>query len=164
MYGFLLLIDPESDFTSDEGKAFESALRDSAVFAVVAAEWYSPPTIAEIAFADQNTRSLWYAVGGGSNIPALNRILEPFGVAFGDKIYDGEQHFCSRMFVKANPFINSFYRFLPSLSFMLSLPARTRSAAVRQNLFVVNDSLELTLEQDTSQCLLYGILTIVEHH
>lgn len=37
-------------------------------------------------FFDDNTRSWWTPVTGGSNVPALNDLLEPFGAAFGDTI------------------------------------------------------------------------------
>lgn len=40
-------------------------------------------------FFDDNTRSWWTPLTGGSNIPALNDLLSPFGIAFGDTILTG---------------------------------------------------------------------------
>lgn len=37
-------------------------------------------------FFDDNTRSWWTAITGGANVPALNDLLKPYGVALGDAI------------------------------------------------------------------------------
>jgi membrane-bound transcription factor site-1 protease len=50
----------------------------------VFAEWYNVDTMVKMRFFDDNTRSWWTPVTGGANIPALNDLLAPFGIAFGD--------------------------------------------------------------------------------
>lgn len=40
-------------------------------------------------FFDDNTRSWWTPVTGGANVPALNELLAPHGVALGDAIVQG---------------------------------------------------------------------------
>jgi len=47
-------------------------------------------SILQIKFYDENTRQWWVPVTGGSNVPALNELLAPWGVAFGDTVLDGE--------------------------------------------------------------------------
>ncbi len=37
-------------------------------------------------FFDDNTRSWWTPVTGGSNVPALNDLLAPYGIALGDAV------------------------------------------------------------------------------
>ena len=57
---------------------------------VVFADWYNVNTMAKMRFFDDNTRSWWTPVTGGANIPALNDLLAPFGIAFGDRILNGD--------------------------------------------------------------------------
>lgn len=40
-------------------------------------------------FFDDNTRSWWTPITGGSNVPALNDLLAPHGIALGDTILTG---------------------------------------------------------------------------
>ena len=42
------------------------------------------------AFFDENTKQWWFPLTGGSNIPALNDLLSPYRMAFGDRVYDGK--------------------------------------------------------------------------
>ena len=42
-----------------------------------------------IKFFDENTQQWWTPVTGGSNIPALNDLLFPFGLGFSDEIFAG---------------------------------------------------------------------------
>jgi membrane-bound transcription factor site-1 protease len=37
----------------------------------------------------------WEPLTGGANLPALNDLLAPFGIAFGDKAFFGPVRFCS---------------------------------------------------------------------
>lgn len=56
---------------------------------VVFADWYHVDTMLGMRFFDDNTRSWWTPVTGGANVPALNDLLDPFGIAFGDSILSG---------------------------------------------------------------------------
>lgn len=42
-----------------------------------------------IKFYDENTRNWWYPETGGSNVPALNGLLAPWGISFSNEVYDG---------------------------------------------------------------------------
>jgi membrane-bound transcription factor site-1 protease len=52
-------------------------------------EWYSVEAMGKMRFFDDNTRSWWLPATGGSNVPALNELLAPHGVAFGDAVVHG---------------------------------------------------------------------------
>jgi len=44
----------------------------------------------QIKFFDENTKQWWMPVTGGSNIPALNDLLAPYGISLGSNVYYGE--------------------------------------------------------------------------
>lgn len=52
-------------------------------------EWYSLDAMGRMHFYDDNTRSWWTPVTGGSNIPAVNDLMHPFGLAFGSSALHG---------------------------------------------------------------------------
>jgi membrane-bound transcription factor site-1 protease len=52
-------------------------------------EWYSLDAMGRMQFYDDNTRSWWTPVTGGSNIPAVNDLVQPFGLAFGSSALHG---------------------------------------------------------------------------
>lgn len=47
----------------------------------------------KVKFFDENTRQWWMPDTGGSNIPALNDLLAPWGIEFGDRIFEGSYKF-----------------------------------------------------------------------
>jgi len=63
---------------------------------IVFADWYNVEAMKKIKFFDENTHQWWTPATGGANIPALNDLLEPYGIAFGDRIYNGEFEINSR--------------------------------------------------------------------
>ena len=56
-------------------------------------EWYNTATMSRMRFFDDNTRSWWEPATGGGNIPALNDLLQPLGLAFGDAVLQGDVRF-----------------------------------------------------------------------
>ncbi|CAG9460580.1 unnamed protein product [Pedinophyceae sp. YPF-701] len=90
-YGALILADTEGEFLEGEVEAVEAAVR-AGLGLVVLGEWYNLDKIREAKFFDDNTRSSWDAATGGANVPALNELLKPFGLAFGDTVLDGTIH------------------------------------------------------------------------
>ena len=52
-------------------------------------EWYSLDAMARMRFFDDNTRSWWTPATGGSNIPAVNDLAAPYGLAFGSTVLHG---------------------------------------------------------------------------
>ncbi|KAB1669600.1 hypothetical protein ES319_1Z028800v1 [Gossypium barbadense] len=89
-YGTLLLVDLEDEYFQEEIEKLRDDVINTGLGLAVFAEWYNVDTMVKMRFFDDNTRSWWTPVTGGANIPALNDLLEPFGIAFGDKILNGD--------------------------------------------------------------------------
>lgn len=89
-YGTLLLVDLEDEYFEEEIEKLRDDVINTGLGLVVFAEWYNVDTMVKMRFFDDNTRSWWTPVTGGANIPALNDLLAPFGIAFGDKILNGD--------------------------------------------------------------------------
>ncbi|KAJ7973865.1 Subtilisin-like protease SBT6.1 [Quillaja saponaria] len=89
-YGTLLLVDLEDEYFAEEIEKLRDDVINTGLGLVVFAEWYNVDTMVKMRFFDDNTRSWWTPVTGGANIPALNDLLAPFGIAFGDKILNGD--------------------------------------------------------------------------
>ncbi|KAJ8749806.1 hypothetical protein K2173_013209 [Erythroxylum novogranatense] len=89
-YGTLLLVDLEDEYFPEEIEKLRDDVINTGLGLAVFAEWYNVDTIVKMRFFDDNTRSWWTPVTGGANIPALNDLLAPFGIAFGDKVLNGD--------------------------------------------------------------------------
>uniref|UniRef100_A0A2P2J411 Uncharacterized protein MANES_16G115100 n=2 Tax=Rhizophora mucronata TaxID=61149 RepID=A0A2P2J411_RHIMU len=89
-YGTLLLVDLEDEYFQEEIEKLRDDVISTGLGLAVFAEWYNVDTMVKMRFFDDNTRSWWTPVTGGANIPALNDLLAPFGIAFGDKILNGD--------------------------------------------------------------------------
>ncbi|EDW44392.1 membrane-bound transcription factor site-1 protease [Drosophila sechellia] len=90
-YGALLIVDPERGFADEEINALQENVYKRGLNVVVFGDWYNTTVMKKIKFFDENTRQWWTPDTGGANIPALNDLLKPFGIAFGDFV--GEGHF-----------------------------------------------------------------------
>ncbi|CAK9170687.1 unnamed protein product [Ilex paraguariensis] len=89
-YGTLLLVDLEEEYFAEEIQKLRDDVMNTGLGLAVFAEWYNVDTMVKMRFFDDNTRSMWTPVTGGANVPALNDLLAPFGIAFGDKILSGD--------------------------------------------------------------------------
>jgi membrane-bound transcription factor site-1 protease len=89
-YGTLLLIDPEDEFHWSEIKKLEKDVKMNGLSVIVFADWYNVDVIKSAIFFDENSKEWWTPLTGGSNIPALNDLLQPFNISFTDKIYEGD--------------------------------------------------------------------------
>ncbi|XP_024964331.1 subtilisin-like protease SBT6.1 isoform X1 [Cynara cardunculus var. scolymus] len=89
-YGTLLLVDLEDEYFEEEIQKLRDDVVNNGLSLVVFADWYNVDTMVKMRFFDDNTRSWWTPVTGGANIPALNDLLAPFGIAFGDRILNGD--------------------------------------------------------------------------
>ncbi|KAI9191141.1 hypothetical protein LWI28_004185 [Acer negundo] len=89
-YGTLLMVDLEDEYFQEEIEKLRNDVLNTGLGLAVFAEWYNVDTMVKMRFFDDNTRSWWTPVTGGANIPALNDLLAPFGIAFGDKILNGD--------------------------------------------------------------------------
>jgi len=88
-YGTLLLVDPEEEYFPEEIVKLKRDIGEG-LSIIVFADWYNVTVMRKIKFYDENTRQWWMPDTGGSNIPALNNLLLPLGMAFGDEVYDGD--------------------------------------------------------------------------
>jgi membrane-bound transcription factor site-1 protease len=50
---------------------------------------YHLQSLQQMKFFDDNTRSWWTPITGGANVPALNDLLAPHGIALGEHILQG---------------------------------------------------------------------------
>ena len=57
---------------------------------IVFGDWYNNDVLHDVKFFDENTREFWTPATGGANVPALNDLLKPFHIGFGDKIFSGD--------------------------------------------------------------------------
>src|SRR5690606_6998533 len=64
-------------------------VRERGLSLLVVADWHEEALLPSLSFFDDNTRSTWFPVIGGANIPALNRLLRPFGAALGEGVVEG---------------------------------------------------------------------------
>lgn len=89
-YGTLLMVDLEDEYFKEEIEKLRLDVINSGLGLAVFADWYNVDTMVKMRFFDDNTRSWWTPVTGGANVPALNDLLAPFGIAFGNKILNGD--------------------------------------------------------------------------
>ncbi|KAF9615388.1 hypothetical protein IFM89_023039 [Coptis chinensis] len=89
-YGTLLMVDLEDEYHEEEIEKLKDDVINNGLGLAVFGEWYNMDTMVKMRFYDDNTRSWWTPVTGGANIPALNDLLAPFGIAFGGKILNGD--------------------------------------------------------------------------
>lgn len=92
-YSSLLIVDPEEEFFPEEIIKLQSDVKTKGLSVIVFADWFNATVMKKIKFFDESTRKWWEPDTGGSNIPALNDLLSPFGIAFGDKVYEGSFKF-----------------------------------------------------------------------
>lgn len=88
-YGTLLIVDPEEEYFDEEIFKFREDILEKNLSVIIFADWFNTTVMKHMKFYDQNTRQWWVPDTGGSNIPALNELLESFGIEFGDKVLEG---------------------------------------------------------------------------
>ncbi|XP_053212720.1 membrane-bound transcription factor site-1 protease-like [Panonychus citri] len=89
-YGTLLIVDPEEEYFPEEITKLKNDYDTSGLSIIVFADWYNISVMKKVKFYDENTRQWWIPDTGGANIPALNDLLSPWGIAFGDQVFEGE--------------------------------------------------------------------------
>ena len=87
--GALLLLDAEEPYTPLEAAKLQDDLGKHGLGLLVAADWYSPSLMAQLDYTDAHTQVVHRCASGGANVPSLNGLLEPFGVAFAQHAYTG---------------------------------------------------------------------------
>ena len=106
--GTLLIVDPEEEFFSDEITKLHDDIANKSLSIIVFADWYNVSVMKRVQFFDENTRQWygqmnghvttlhlsefifrWLPETGGANLPALNNLLKPLGIALGDTVLEG---------------------------------------------------------------------------
>lgn len=90
LYGTVLIVDPEEEFYEDEIAHVQDAVTSSGVSVIVVSDWYNLDLIRSLRFFDDNSRQWWLPMTGGSNVPALNDLLAPFGIQLGSRVFSGD--------------------------------------------------------------------------
>lgn len=88
-YGTLLIVDTEEEFFEEEIEKLEKDVSDG-LNLIVFADWFNTAVMEKVRFFDENTRQWWVPDTGGSNIPALNELLEFSGIQFGNVVSEGD--------------------------------------------------------------------------
>ncbi|KDO19379.1 hypothetical protein SPRG_15469 [Saprolegnia parasitica CBS 223.65] len=86
-YGAILVVDPEEPWFEAERDSLRASLEHANTSLFLVGGWYNEAAIAALELWDANTLSYWRPVVGGANIPAINALLAPFGIAFGTSIW-----------------------------------------------------------------------------
>jgi len=89
-YGALLVVDPEEEYFPEESLKLKRDVEELGLSLVIMADWYNTTVMKKVKFFDENTRQWWMPDTGGANIPALNDLLSSWGIAFGDRVYEGD--------------------------------------------------------------------------
>jgi len=89
-YGTLLIVDSEEEFSATEIAKLERDIKEFGLSLVVFADWYNASVVKWAKFFDDNSQQWWLPNTGGANVPALNELLEPYAIAFGDTVYEGD--------------------------------------------------------------------------
>ncbi|EFN59013.1 hypothetical protein CHLNCDRAFT_33771 [Chlorella variabilis] len=92
LYGSLLVVDSEDEWYPEEVAKLAADVEGQGLGLLVFADWYHLESIQRLRFYDDNTRSWWEAATGGANVPALNDMLTPYGVAFESGALEVEVH------------------------------------------------------------------------
>jgi hypothetical protein len=89
-YGALLLVDSEDEFSREERDFLKEAVQQHQMGLIVMAGWYHAKVMTSLAYHDDSMQRRWSPIVGASNIPALNRVLLPWGMQFGYRLITGE--------------------------------------------------------------------------
>eukprot|EP01084_Bolivina_argentea_P145010 254291_1 len=90
LYSTLIIVDSEDKFHISELKKLQYDILNNELSIIIFADWYNQNLMNDVRFFDDNTRSLWDALTGGANIVAINQLLNPFGIQFGDMVAIGD--------------------------------------------------------------------------
>eukprot|EP01052_Picozoa_sp_SAG31_P031309 SAG31_NODE_3304_length_4439_cov_2.067742_3_plen_590_part_00 len=89
LYAALFVVDPEEEFTPAEIGKLHQDIGETGLSLVVAAEWYDHDVLKSLRYRDELNGRWWQPVTGGSNLPALNELLAPYGIEFAAAAAEG---------------------------------------------------------------------------
>jgi membrane-bound transcription factor site-1 protease len=122
LYGTFMIVDPEDEFAAVERAKLVHDVHARGMSLIVFADWFNVDIMQTLRFYDENTRSHWTPVTGGANLPALNELLAPFGVAFGARVFRGELSLGVAK-PKGKPLASPFRTYYASGSSLIRFPA-----------------------------------------
>ncbi|KAH3757854.1 membrane-bound transcription factor site-1 protease [Pelomyxa schiedti] len=89
-YGTLLIVDPEDEFAPAEVNKIYTDVMEHRLSLIVFSDWFNLTAMEAFKFLDGNTRSWWTPITGGANVPSINNLLEPWGIALGSSVFEGK--------------------------------------------------------------------------
>lgn len=89
-YAALLIVDPEEMFHQKEIDKIEYDVIKGGLSLIIFADWFDETMIDRNTFYDSAKFESLKPIVGGANIPALNDLLQPFGIAFGSSVFAGD--------------------------------------------------------------------------
>lgn len=84
-----MLIDPEDFFSIVEIEKVRNDIENLGLNLIVMADWYNEQLLKQNTFFNNNTFEMWTPFMAGSNIRGLNKLLEPYSIAFGENVFSG---------------------------------------------------------------------------
>ena len=88
-YKALLLVDIEDYLSEEEIKKVRIDAEVRGLSLIVIADWYNKEKIEKTRYFNTGTFEEWKPFMGGSNVPTLNALLEPYHIAFGQGVFQG---------------------------------------------------------------------------
>ncbi|KAM3727833.1 Membrane-bound transcription factor site-1 protease [Dirofilaria immitis] len=88
-YSAYLLIDPEDEFFPSERQKLYDKVNNANLNLIIFADWYNTSVIDKIRFMDENTKQWWQPETGGTNLPALNDLLQKWNISLSARVLDG---------------------------------------------------------------------------
>ena len=88
-YKALLLVDIEDYLSKEEISKLRADIETRGLSLIVVADWYNKEKIDKTNYFNTGTFEDWKPFMGGSNVPTLNALLEPYHIAFGQGVFQG---------------------------------------------------------------------------
>ena len=78
-----MLVDIEDYLSEAEIKKVREDVETKELSLIVVADWYNKEKIQSKKYFNNNTFEDWQPFMGGANVPTINKLLEPYHIAFG---------------------------------------------------------------------------------
>ncbi|KAH9080153.1 hypothetical protein Ae201684P_009099 [Aphanomyces euteiches] len=91
VYGLVLIVDPEEPWFAREMAMLHNAIESYGVSVLILSDWHSDDQTSQMHFWDANTLSTWYPIVGGSNVPAINDLIQKYHVRLSHRIWSNDE-------------------------------------------------------------------------
>jgi len=85
----LLLVDIEDYLSEQEITKLRIDIEARGLSLIVVADWYNKEKLANTNYLNTGTFEDWKPFMGGSNVPTLNALLQPYHIALGQGVFQG---------------------------------------------------------------------------